>query len=255
MISKEQVLKIAESRGMKSFIVRNPQGDLVHASDNPASVNSKMEELREFLNSSSGIYKIELRNTAGKGVYLTGVKMRNAIRIGDYDVNLSAPAQSPKGILGLGMDPGGMGNFQMIREYEKEIRELERKNTQLENKIAILEMQIAGKDTEHKRALEEATSSDRRIMGFLDRFGDIVTPQTTKKVMQGIAGLGSEDQAQNPNSSNNTENSNNMDPKERVAASIRRLAAVDPELVDHLEKLADLAENDPDKFKMAISFL
>lgn len=237
MVNKDYVLNIAKQRQIKSFVIRDARGDVVLLSDNPASLTDRYDELESFLKNSSGVYKVELRNVAGKGLF-PPAKQRASMVIGEFDVVLETQTKQ-NGIEGLDImsGMGGMGGFQAVRSYEKEIRDLERANSVLENKIAIFQMQMEQMKKEHETELANAKSQDNKIMGYLSKFSDIMVP-TPQRTMNGMGETGME-----------------TDKKQKVLAAVNKLMAIDENIADNLTKLANLAETNPQMYKQAVTML
>lgn len=114
-----------------------------------------------------------------------------------------------------------------------------------------------------KKQLEEGGSDDEpdlndTIMGYLEnptKLGQFIGAikqiwsNNPAEQVSGVTHIG------NTNQPEGTSLSENDATIERLAAVIDRLEKADKNILDHLEKLAEMAEKNPNKFNMAISML
>lgn len=235
MTTKEYLITIARQREAKSFIIRDGKGDVVHIADTPASLDQRITELEQFLNNNTGVFRVELRSEYGYGLYPRKNGVAQQIRIGEYDVMCErAPENKPI----TGMDfMSGINGFEIMRSYEREKQELKEQLAQLRMEKMLLERDIQAAKDSFERELAAAKSSDNKIMGYLGQLGSILNPAPiATKPINGVTEV-------------------NQDVKNRLVAAVNKLAAIDPNLAENLEKLAALAQNNPAMYKQATTML
>lgn len=241
MVSKDYILDIAKNRKMRSFFIRDGRGDVVFMADTPAGAEDRFNELKHFLDHNTGVFKVEMRDTYGKGQYAQA-RQRQSILIGDFEIMLDKPkTQGVSGLDIMGEVTGGISGYQVIRGYEEQVRELSNQNIRLQNKIDLLEDKLERVKEMHDRELADAKSSDKRIMNYLNQFGSVLNPMPGSGNINGTE--------------TKTETKTMNTDKEKLVAAVNRLIAADDNLAEHLTKLADIAENDPGTYQMAIGFL
>jgi len=235
MTTKEYLINIARQREAKSFIIRDGKGDVVHIADTPASLEQRTAELEQFLNNNTGVFRVELRSEYGHGLYPRKNGIAQQIRIGEYDVMCErAPENKP--INGLDF-MSGINGFEIMRSYEREKQELKEQLAQLRMEKMLLERDIQSAKESFERELSAAKSSDNKIMGYLGQLGSILNPAPiSSRPINGVADVGT-------------------DAKQRLVAAVNKLAALDSNLAENLEKLAALAENNPAMYKQATTML
>lgn len=236
MTDKNFILEQAERGGMRAFFVRDASGDMVAIYDTPMSKNERFEELRKFLDSNNGVFKIELRNEHSKGMYPRAAQ-RGKILIGEYEVLLEkAPS---RGVSGIDVAAAGGSNISMLQSYERELRELDRKVSTLQNELSMKDLAIERLKDQHARELAEAKSDDRRIQSYLSQMNGLFN-QVPGRQMNGIGDV------------NETKE---MSKKERLVNAVNQLVKADPECAEKLEKLARLANTNRAQYDQAAALL
>jgi hypothetical protein len=98
---------------------------------------------------------------------------------------------------------------------------------------------------------------------MMERVGKFVTSPGAEQIMSGIAGLFNRffmskqqySRPAGPGISGISQQEYQKEQYEKAIAALNRLAAVQPDFGDHLTLLAELAENNPNKYNMGLAFL
>jgi hypothetical protein len=239
MVNKDYILQVAQSNDMRAFKVFDGRLDTVHFSDKPTSPAEKLQELKMFLDNSTGLYKIQLRNKAGLGDHPRQKAFQDAF-IGEYEVMLERSEK--KGISGMEV-ASGLPSFEMVRAYESEIRNLHGDKIRLEAELERLKDRLQRMEDSHKEEVSRIKSADQRIAGLLGQFSNVLNPQSLVNKVNGLNGTETE--------SKPTSN----DKKARLVKAMNRMIEIDPDFADNLDKLVELAEEKPDMYQMAIQTL
>lgn len=241
MTNKEYLLQIAKQRQCLSFIIRNSTGDVVHIADTPMNFQDRYNELEMFMNNNSGVYKVELRTEAGRGLYPTRIKDKGSLIIGEYTVNLERESKPDKGINGFDF-MAGINGFEIMRSYEGEKQSLKDEISTLRMENMLLKRDLDQMKGDFERKLTDAKSTDNRIMGILGKLGDVISPMPGAGPINGIQ-------------STEKETMSDTTKKSRLINAINELTAVDPDFTENMEGLAKLAKNNPAMYKQAVSML
>jgi len=245
MVDKEYVLNVAKNKSAKSFIIRDPKGDVVFVSDTPAALNDRLAELDGWLNANSGIYRVELRSEAGKGLY-ANVNTRQRILIAEMEVMLDRDKPNKIGAL---YHFGGSPTLETIRSYEREIRELSATNARLEGKIQMMEFEAQHKQREHERELAAAKDPQKQIGSHISQLASVFGP--------GLMGGGNDKPIHGVESETEeiSDDVSDQDAKTRLANAVNEIYIHDPNAVVNLEKLAKLVSAKPDIYSMAVGMI
>ena len=245
MTNKDYILQQARDNQMKSFFIKDSRGNVVHQSDTPNSLEGKYKELESFLNNHTGVFEVQLRNTAGKGMF-PPAKQFPSLLIGEYSVMLEKK-EEPK-ISGMDF-MSGISGFEIMRSYESEKQALNDKyNNLLMEKMRMeqkYEKMLSEKDNiirEKENQLSQAKSSDAKIMGYLSKFSDVISPVSSRP----INGTGSESYDTTTAASPQ---------KEKIIQAVNKLMAIDDNFADNITKLAELAEKSPAIYQQAQTML
>ena len=90
--------------------------------------------------------------------------------------------------------------------------------------------------------LSQAKSSDAKIMGYLSKFSDVISPVSSRP----INGTGSESYDTTTAASPQ---------KEKIIQAVNKLMAIDDNFADNITKLAELAEKSPAIYQQAQTML
>lgn len=200
--------------------------------DEGVSVDAAVEQLESIVESiESGILEIALSNKSKKQKAKGGADLMNftyKIRIGE------SKKENESGSLALIREIYELKADLQKKDFEHRMEELERIMSKKEKKPAF--------DLDHPLA-------QQAITGLLTHFAGGSAPVANHT---GIADNVSEPEA--PAAETKTKR---MTPEEKktLTESIQRLSKVDPDIINTLVKLANLAESNPGKYNMAKTFL
>ena len=235
MTTKEYILQQARDNQMKAFFVKDPRGNVVHQSDSPNSLEAKYQELENFLNNHNGVFEIQLRKNWGMGAVPPAKQLHHNL-IGDYSVMLEKKAEQR--ISGFDF-MGGINGFEIMRSYESEKQNLRDQIAELKMQMLMQQQSSEMKIRDLENQLTQAKSSDAKIMGYLSKFSDVISPVSSRP----INGMPTEEAtAANPT-------------KERIIKAVNKLMALDDNFAANIEKLASLAENNPAIYAQAQTML
>ena len=233
MTNKEYILQQARDNQMKSFFIKDSRGNVVHQSDTPNSLEGKYKELENFLNNHTGVFEVQLRNTAGKGMF-PPAKQFPSLLIGEYSVMLEK-REEPK-ISGLDF-MGGINGFEIMRSYENEKQSLKDQISELKMQMLLDKQNSEMRIRELENQLNTAKSSDAKIMGYLSKFSDVISPVSSRPI-------------------NGTGETTTATPqKEKIIKAVNKLMAIDDNFADNITKLAELAEKSPAVYQQAQTML
>lgn len=235
MTNKDYILQQARDNQMKSFFIKDSRGNVVHQSDTPNSLEGKYKELENFLNNHTGVFEVQLRNTAGKGMF-PPAKQFPSLLIGEYSVMLEK-REEPK-ISGFDF-MNGINGFEIMRTYENEKQALKDQLSELKMQMILDKQNAEMKIRELENQLNQAKSSDAKIMGYLSKFSDVISPVSSRPI-NGI----NQDTTTAPNPQ-----------KEKIIAAVNKLMALDDNFAENITKLADLAERSPAIYQQAQTML
>jgi len=234
MTNKDYILQQARDNQMKSFFIKDSRGNVVHQSDTPNSLEGKYKELESFLNNHTGVFEVQLRNTAGKGMF-PPAKQFPSLLIGEYSVMLEKK-EEPK-ISGMDF-MGGINGFEIMRSYENEKQALKDQLSELKMQMLLDKQNAEMKIRDLENQLSQAKSSDAKIMGYLSKFSDVISPVSSRP----INGTGETTTAASPQ-------------KEKIIQAVNKLMAIDDNFADNITKLAELAEKSPAVYQQAQTML
>ena len=90
---------------------------------------------------------------------------------------------------------------------------------------------------ELENQLQQAKSSDNKIMGYLSKFSDVIAPVSNRPI-------------------NGTGETTTASPqKEKIIQAVNKLMALDDNFAENITKLADLAERSPAIYSQAQTML
>ena len=196
--------------------------------DEGVSVDAAVEQLESIVESiESGILEIALSNKSKKQKAKGGADLMNftyKIRIGESKKENES------------------GSLSLIREIYELKADMQRKD--FEYRMQELERSMKKKE---KKDFFEQPLVQEAITGLIQTFATKATPVANHT---GIADNHSEAEA--PPQTNRR-----MTPEEKktLTETIQRLSKVDPDIIETLVKLANLAETNPGKYNMAKTFL
>jgi hypothetical protein len=235
MTTKDYILQQARDNQMKAFFVKDPRGNVVHQSDSPNSLEAKYQELENFLNNHNGVFEIQLRKNWGMGAMPPAKQLHHNL-IGDYSVMLEKKQEQK--ISGFDF-MGGINGFEIMRSYESEKQSLRDQIAELKMQMLMQNQSSEMKIRDLENQLTQAKSSDAKIMGYLSKFSDVISPVSSRP----INGMPTEETtAANPT-------------KERIIKAVNKLMALDENFAANIEKLASLAENNPAIYAQAQTML
>lgn len=234
MTNKDYILQQARDNQAKSFFIKDSRGNYVHQSDAPNTLEGKYKELENFLNNHTGVFEVQLRNTAGKGMLPNGKNVMQNILIGEYSVLLEK-REEPK-ISGMDFMQG-INGFEIMRSYENEKQNLKDQLSELRLQMMLDKQNAENKIRDLENQLQQAKSSDNKIMGYLSKFSDVIAPVSTRPI-------------------NGTSETTTASPqKEKIIQAVNKLMALDDNFAENISKLADLAERSPAIYSQAQTML
>lgn len=236
----EYVYSVADSNASFWFTMRDSQDAIVLEHRTGSSVEDMKKQLDNFFQFNEGVYKIELRNTPDpqgrRTKYLT-YNIKSFLSDKTTPINGTTPFTNPNN--NSDDKPTGREFFQIAQTREDKIRELLEQNHLLRLEH-LQEKNRLENELFRMKFLQENKNEDGKmtemIMGVLPAFFGNLGNSTTV----GVSGVGDA-----PIGSTN----------DRITSCINRLMKADPNFVDNLEKLANLAEKNKSVYNMAISQL
>jgi len=205
-----------ERKGWKHFRVDGADGKTVYVQDDPeARLQDNVAMLEDVINQHTGLLHIKIYERSGRVKGNTG-STKNYLNF-IIDTNDRHPAMA-----------GIQGPVQPATDYEALLKAQEdRLRAEFKKDMEILDLKRQLKES------REESSLDKYLPTIMGLFGQQPVP---------VAGHADDTPEINT-------------PKQRLNAAVQRLLAVDNNLIEHLEQLADLAENKPEVYKMAITQL
>lgn len=224
------IFSTAERQGLKFYEVLDAQNNkLFYNNDEEKPLDKALAELRSDLNSVDGLVTIKLRGFKG-GANTKGTSVRDQVT---FTIRLG----NESGINGIKTPPqqGAILDFASFEQRMNEREEALRREFRYENQIADLKRQLA--------ELKTADPWEKHIGSLMPMLINKLTGSRTT----GIAGIPTEP----------TEPTEQIDQvkNDRVTHAVQRLWAIDENIADNLEKLADLATNNKAMYDMAVQTL
>jgi len=224
------ILEHMKDRGYQNFAVYNDSAKKVLLVEEKTG-HKTPEEASHMLD---GI----LKNM--NGLVYVEISKKSRGEVGGHGVpNSLIPVQLGEGVQGIGNIQQIQPNFsESIGALEKSFNErLESLKMQMEHKKEVEDL---------KRQLKEAQEGNPLINSIAPHIPQLIT---------GIFGKTPAPIAGHNVSLSETAGEYSEAETEFASKQLSRLLAVDPEFLSVLERLADMAENEPSKYKMAKSFL
>lgn len=187
--------------------------------DNEVSLEEAAQALANTMDNVSGLFYIVLsevnNKTKGEGGVQTAKK--------NLKFTIKIGDEPNRTISGPAQSPGF--NLEQIQSSLK---------TEMELRMQLLEMQY-----KHKAEIEALKNQEEAPNPYVIE---------GLKMLQGIMGA-------QPSASMAPIAGPEVTHVQRLNGAVKRLLVADPNFTDHIEKLADIAENNPSLYNMAISFL
>jgi hypothetical protein len=208
-----------QKKGWKHFRVDGADGKTIYVQDDPeARLEDNVLLLEDVINQHTGLLHIKIYERSGRAKTNSG-STKNYLNF-TIDTKEAAPAAMA----------GIQGPAQPSVDYEALLREQEQRlRAEFKKDMEILDLKRQIKEA------QEGSSLDKYLPMIAGLFQNGNIPV-------GVAGQPDDEPELNT-------------PKQRLNSAVQRLLAVDSDLIEHLEQLADLAESKPDIYKMAISQL
>ena len=192
-----------------------------------------LRELEEEGNRQS--WKLELKRKTDKG------KIEKAIATTFYVIELpEKPEKSTANISGYNNGNNEMFYYKAkYEEYVEKVQELKEKNSQLENELSELEAQ-------HNELLEKVEKNEENMVGAISKEIVPLVVNNLPSLISYISGI----MKQQPAPAQNAQQTQAINgiPDENINKYLDVLFA-NGLTVDHVRKLAEMAQNNPGKFK------
>lgn len=229
-----------DKEGFTYFTIYDSKGSPMRDQTNESySVEDAKSDLSQFLEYNSGVFRVEFRR-----------KRINTPNTRNFSFTIDNLKSDPEPTMqGIGSDGMGMDYMSVIRAKDEKIDKLQ--SEMFANMMAAMNKQ-------HELQLEALTKEMKNADG-----GNDALMQTAMSALSGMFGGGANigvsglDTAMPEVQENTYKKTDNMvdDNKRKINSAVVRLIQSDPEFANNISKLADLCEDNPMIYKMAISKL
>jgi hypothetical protein len=256
MVKKEYCIKQLHNEALNCFVIYDKDMNMVARQNRNVTLKDAEEALNEFFeNADSGVYTVKLyafKDQSKNGQPVLGKYLHCDIHhipsLKEKDPLPPVPGYSGAGGLGaLEQTNGWIDRFLGGKDEITGLRlELEKDRIRNEYEARIREM-----EAEHNRKMAEKENRwEERIMGI----ASTIAPDLLKGFGGGkpMAGF--------PETETETEIENNMTTtpeiqKKRIIDAVNKLMALDSNLAENLERLAKMAETNPQVYRQAVNIL
>lgn len=224
-VNKYKVISKAEQAEIILWKIKDPDGSVIDSqTEEDMTVEESVRLLTDALDDIEGKWvKVELRKKGGKKIAEGGNNMAGNF---DYKVKLD----------------DSIGSVSDKRHGASSGREMDLLREIGDLKAEIVELKMDAKRKQDIGVLKEEIK-EMKSGNALDQ----LLPHLIPLFQRANAGVSAAPAAIN--------GPKDATPKDQIIAAVNRLRAKDPEFHIHITKLADMAENNPDMYKTALSFL
>lgn len=257
MVKKEYCIKQLHNEALNCFVVYDKDLNMVARQNRNVTLKDAENALNEFFeNAESGVYTVKLyafKDQSKSGQPVLGKYLHCDIHhipsLKEKEPLPPVPGYSGAGGLGALHDSNVnpwvdryMGQADQITALMIRTEKNELKNE--------YEARIRQLEEEHKRQMAEKENRwEERIMGIAQTIApDLLKGFGGGKPLAGFAETETETE-------NNTMTPQNDQQKKRIIDAVNKLMALDSNLAENLERLAKMAESNPQVYKQAVNIL
>tara|TARA_R110000824_G_scaffold200622_2_gene384626 strand:+ start:2310 stop:3050 length:741 start_codon:yes stop_codon:yes gene_type:complete len=232
---------LMDKEGFTYFTIYDSKGSPMRDQTNESySVEDSKADLTQFLEYNSGVFRVEFRR-----------KKVNTPNTRNFSFTIDNLKSDPEPTM------QGIGNTGMGMDYMSVIRAKDEKIDKLQSEM--FANMMAAMNRQHELQLEALTKEMEKADG-----GNDAMMQTAMSALGGMFGGGANIGVSGfdtaipeikENTHKKTENNMVDDTKRKINSAVVRLIQSDPEFANNISKLADLCEDNPMIYKMAISKL
>lgn len=258
MVKKEYCIKQLHNEALNCFVVYDKDLNMVARQNRNVTLKDAENALNEFFeNAESGVYTVKLyafKDQSKSGQPVLGKYLHCDIHhipsLKEKEPLPPVPGYSGAGGLGaIHQETNGwIDRFLGGKDEITGLRlELEKDRIRNEYEARIREM-----EAEHNRKMDEKENRwEERIMGIAQTIApDLLKGFGGGKPLAGFAETETETETEN-----NTMTPQNDQQKKRIIDAVNKLMALDSNLAENLERLAKMAESNPQVYKQAVNIL
>ena len=265
MINPSFIIETMRDQDYRFFQILDSNYNPVTEQWQNIGIDESIKRFKSFLkNASSAVYRVNIYNTNERKAngdpkgrpYTYEIMMTESLKDADGDepkqIQATGPV-APTPMMGIN-DPlqqvfttGGMMGGVGLNEYlgEKDrVLNLMLRIQQLEMEKRYLEEKLERRESELRREMDAALSSEQRIQGIINNvLPSFMAGFSGQAPMNGI-----------PDTKPHMENTQTSE-KQMVIAAINKLMQTDPNFTKNITALANLAETKPEIYAMAVNYL